>query len=188
MPRFFLSTLLLIFCVGFTACSAPAKSYYILTPEGSLPARGGSGVGVGPVLVAGYIDRPNLVLQESGHRLAVAEDHRWAGKLEENVARVTANNLGRLLGTSDVRTYPWDSEDGLRYQVVVDLNQLHGNAEGDAVIEATWRVYSLPDRRLVSGRSWTGSEALKADGYDELVAAQSRLLAGLAREIADSMK
>lgn len=145
-------------------------------------------IGVGPVSLAGYLDRSNLVFQESGNRMAVAESHRWAGDLEENIARVTATNLGRKLGTGNVRTYPWGSDGDLRYQVSLDIRQLHGTADGDAVIDAAWRVYSLPDRRLATSRSWSGAEPLRADGYDELAAAQSRLLARLAGEIASSLR
>lgn len=168
-------------------CVSP-KSYYVLTPEGPAPSGGGMTIGVGPVSLAGYLDRSNLVFQESGNRMAVAESHRWAGDLEENIARVTATNLGRKLGTGNVRTYPWGSDGDLRYQVSLDIRQLHGTADGDAVIDAAWRVYSLPDRRLATSRSWSGAEPLRADGYDELAAAQSRLLARLAGEIASSLR
>lgn len=167
---------------------APAKSFYVLTPEGPAPTGGGMSVGVGPVSLAGYLDRANLVFQESGNRMAVAESHRWAGDLEENIARVTATNLGRRLGTGNVRTYPWGSDSELRYQVSLDIRQLHGNADGDAVLDAAWRVYSLPDRRMIASKSWSGTEPLKADGYDELAAAESRLLGHLATQIAASLR
>jgi uncharacterized lipoprotein YmbA len=167
---------------------APAKSFYVLTPEGPAPSGGGMSVGVGPVSLASYLDRANLVYQEGGNRMSVAESHRWAGDLEENIARVTATNLGRRLGTGNVRTYPWGSDSELRYQVSLDIRQLHGNADGDAVLEAAWRVYSLPDRRMIVSKSWSGTEPLKADGYDEMAAAQSRLLGQLASQIAATLK
>lgn len=170
-----------------TGCASP-KSYYVLSAEGPAPAGGGVAIGVGPVSLAGYLDRTNLVFQESGNRLAIADSHRWAGDLEENIARVTAANLGRRLGTGNVRTYPWGSDGDLRYQVTLDIRQLHGTAEGDAVLEAAWRVYSLPDRRIVASRSWSGREPLSADGYDALAAAESRLLARLSGEIAASVR
>lgn len=171
----------------FAACAEP-KSFYVLTPEGPPPAGGGIAVGVGPVSLASYLNRPNMVFQESGNRLSVAESHRWAGDLEENIAQVTAANLGRQLRTGNVRTYPWTNDSELRYQITLDIRQLHGNGDGDAVLDAAWRIYSLPDRRMVATRSWSGAEPLKVDGYDELAAAESRLLARLAAEIARSVK
>ncbi|WP_193214374.1 PqiC family protein [Luteolibacter marinus] len=179
--------LALVIALLLAACAAP-KSFYVLTPEGPPPAGGGMTIGVGPVSLAGYLDRANLVFQESGNRMAVAESHRWAGDLEENIARVTATNLGRRLGTGNVRTYPWGSDGELRYQISLDIRQLHGTSNGDAVIDAAWRVYSLPDRRMIASKSWSGSEPMNADGYDELAAAQSRLLARLATEIAATLR
>ena len=169
-----------------SSCST-SLSYYILTPEGPAPSGGGKGIGVGPVSLAAYLDRENLVFQESGNRLAVAESHRWAGDLEDNISSVLATNLGRQTKTGNVRTYPWADDGDLRYQISVDIRQLHGTADGDAYIEAAWRVYSLPDRRMTTSKSWSGTEPLTADGYDELAAAESRLLARLAAEIASSL-
>lgn len=145
------------------------------------------GIGVGPVMVAEYIDRPNLVVAESEHELGVAEDHRWAGDLSAAVARVTAANLGRRLDTGNVRTYPWSGEDGMRRQVVIDVRQLHGGYDGHAVLEAGWRVYALPERRLVVSKTFVAREALASDGYPALVAAESRLLSRLAAEISGSL-
>lgn len=179
--------------LGLTAAAllssscAPAKSYYLLTPEGPAPSGGGSGVGVGPVSIAAYLDRPNLVFREGSNRFAVAESHRWAGDLEDNISSVLAANLGRRLSTGNVRTYPWADDSGLRHQISIDIRQLHGTSEGDAFIEAAWRVYSLPDRRMTASRSWSGTEPLRGDGYDELAAAESRLLSRLAAEIASSL-
>lgn len=167
--------------------SAPSRAFYLLTADGPAPSGGGTGIGVGPVAVAGYLDRPNLVMQENGARIAVAESHRWAGKLEDNFARVLATNLGRQLKTGNLRTYPWETDEGLKYQISVDLTQLHGTSEGDALLEASWRVYSLPDRKLVATRSWSGTEPLTKDGYDELVAAESRLVARFASEVGKSL-
>ena len=169
-------------------CSAGSKSFYVLTADGPAPSGGGAGIGVGPVTLAEYIDRSNLVIAESPNQLAVAEDHRWAGDLSASVARVTAANLGRRLNTGNVRTYPWNNDKEISYQVTLDIRQLHGGADGHAVIEAGWRAYSLPDRKLKASRTFVDREALASDGYPALVAAQSRLLSRLAADIAAGLK
>ncbi len=169
-------------------CTAGPKSFYVLTADGPAPSGGGPGIGVGPVSLAEYIDRPNLVMAEGPNQLSIAEDHRWAGDLSASVARVTAANLGRRLHTGNVRTYPWKGDDGLAYQVTLDIRQFHGGGDGYAVIAAGWRSYSLPDRKLKASRTFVDREALAADGYQPLVAAQSRLLARLAADIAMGLK
>lgn len=191
LPPFLPSLSLVPMLLLLTCCGTPSKHFYMLTAEGSLPLTPGKkniGIGVGPVSVAGYLDRPNLVFQESGNQLAISENNRWAGDLAENITRVTATNLGRELGTSNVRVYPWDNDSGLNFQVSLDILHLHGDPEGNAVMDASWRIYALPARSIAASRSWSGTEPLKRDGYDELAAAQSRLLARLAGEIAASLK
>ena len=89
----------------------------------------------------------------------MAEDHRWAGDLAASIARVTAANLGRRLHTGNVRTYPWRNDGEISYQVTLDIRQLHGGDDGYAVIEAGWRAYSLPDRRLKASRTFVDREA-----------------------------
>jgi len=169
-------------------CMAGSKSFYVLTADGPAPSGGGVGIGVGPITLAEYIDRSNLVIAQSANQLAVAENHRWAGDLSASITRVTAANLGRHLHTGNVRTYPWRNDGELSYQITLDIRQLHGGADGYAVIEAGWRAYALPERKLKASRTFVDREALGADGYPALVAAQSRLLSRLAADVAAGLK
>lgn len=179
---------LLLAVLLLASCGAGPKSFYVLTADGPAPTGGGPGLGVGPVTLAEYIDRANLVLASSPNQLSVAEDHRWAGDLSAAIARVTATNLGRRLHTGNVRTYPWSNDGEIRYQITLDIRQLHAGTDGFAVIEAGWRAYSLPDRKLKTSRSFVDREPLESDGYPALVAAQSRLLSRLAKDIAAGLQ
>lgn len=178
----FLAVLLL------AGCGNNSKIYYVLTADGPVPSGSGPGIGVGPVILAEYIDRPNLVIAESANQLGVSENNRWAGDLSASITRVTAANLGRRLNTGNVRSYPWQGDEGIRYQITLDIRQLHGGDDGYAVIEAGWRVYSLPDRKLKASRTFTDREPLEKDGYQPLVAAESRLMSRLADDIASGLR
>lgn len=180
--------ILLLAVLLLAGCAAGSKSFYVLTADGPAPAGGGVGLGVGPVSIAEYIDRSNLVVAEAANQLGVAENHRWAGDLAAAIGRVTATNLGRRLHTGNVRTYPWRDDGEISYQVTLDIRQLHGAADGHAVIEAGWRAYALPERRLKASRTFVDREALESDGYQSLVAAQSRLLSRLAADIAAGLR
>ncbi len=184
MNRFFILLAVLL----LAGCAGPNKNFYVLTAKGPAPSGGGTGIGVGPIALAEYIDRPNLVIQQGPNQLAVSEDNRWAGDLSASIARVTAANLGREMKTGNVRTYPWQRDEEIDYQVTLDVRQLHSEAEGYAVIEAGWRAYSLPDRKLKASRTFVDREPLASDGYAAMVAAQSRLLARLAENIAAGLR
>lgn len=178
----------LIAVLLLAGCGVGTRSFYVLTSDGPAPSGGGPGIGVGPVTLAEYIDRPNIVIAEAPNQLGVAENHRWAGDLADSITRVTATNLGRRMNTGNVQTYPWRNDGEIRYQVTLDIRQLHGGADGYAVIEAGWRAYSLPDRKLKASRTFVDREPLETDGYQPLVAAQSKLLSRLADDIANGLK
>ena len=180
--------LILLTALLASGCSMPDKTYYVLTPEGPSPSGGGVGIGVGPVALAEYIDRPNLVVQQTSNQLGVAESHRWAGDLSQGISRVMAANLGRQMKSGNVRVYPWQHDDEINYQVTLDIRQLHSGEDGYAVIEAGWRVYSFPDRRLKASKTFVDREPLETSGYGPMVAAESRLLARLAKDIAAGLR
>lgn len=169
-------------------CGNPTPTFYTLSAEGGLPSGGGTSIGVGPVALAGHVNRRNLVIQTSPNRIEVAQSHLWAGDLDNGVARVLATNLGRRLGTGNVRTYPWQRDSEIDYQVAVDVREFIAGDDGHARIEATWRVYSLPGSRLVRTRTFIGKEPVAAEDYESVVAAQSRLLGKLSADIAAGIR
>lgn len=170
-----------------TACSTP-ETYYSLRAEGPLPANsGGIALGVGPVILPDYIDRAELVFQSADHRFQIPYEHRWAGSLRETTTRVLGTNLARVLGTGNLHLHPWDSDTELRYSVQVNIRQFHALSGGDAILEATWRVEGRDSTDPVRRASGNFTEPVVGDGYDAVVAAQSRLLSQLARAIARTL-
>ena len=96
---------LFLFVVMLSGCSSTVPTFYVLSGEGPLPVGSGTGIGVGPVTLAEYVDRQNIVIQTSPNTLELAESHLWAGDLDDSVGRVLGTNIGRRLNTGNVRTY-----------------------------------------------------------------------------------
>ena len=163
-------------------------SHYVLTTAGPVPSHSGLGLGVGPVNLASYLlERPSLIFQSSANKLEFSEDHLWAGELEDEFSRVLASNLGRRMGTGNVKVYPWVKERELDYQITIDVVRFHGTPEGETVLEANWRAYRLPEGNLVASRNSTVRDDLETDGFEELAASQSRLVDLLAEVIAEAL-
>lgn len=186
MKRIFL--LIIICAVATGGCGNPYPEFYTLSPSGPIPKNRGTGIGVGPVILAEYVDRQNLVVQTSPNKIEVAENHLWAGTLDDSIERVLSINIGRRLGTGNVRTYPWLRDSEIDFQVTMDIHEFMAGADGYAHLEATWRVYSLPGRRLVASRNHTGSEPIPEENFEAMVAAQSKLLEGLSEDIAKGIR
>jgi len=186
MKTRFLSNLLAV--VILAGCGGSVPTFYKLSAEGPLPSGGGTGIGVGPISLAEYVDRQNIVIQSGPNKLELAESHLWAGDLDNSVARVVAANLGRRLGTGNVRTYPWQRDSEIDWQVAIDIREFLAGDDGYAHIEASWRIYSLPGSRLIRSKTFIAKEAVASEDYEAVVAAQSRLLGKLSEDIAAGIK
>ncbi|MDB4354177.1 PqiC family protein [Akkermansiaceae bacterium] len=174
---------------GLLLSCSTNTSYYVLAPAGKAPARQGLGLGIGPIIVADYlVERPYLIFQSSPHKMEMSDLHQWSGALGDNFARVLGTNLGRRVVSGRIQTYPWDPKNTLDYQISADIHQFHGTADGDALLEASWRIYRLPEGTLVTSRTKTLTTPLQGDGYEALVSAQSSLVDMLAAEIEKSLR
>lgn len=180
----------LLLAPAFTAllilsgCSTP-ETYYSLSADGPAPTNTTAfALGVGPISLPDYIDRAELVFQSETNRFEIPFERRWAGSLEETTTRVLGTNLARRLKTGNLHLYPWEPGTDLRYQVRVQIRQFHAVSAGDAILDAQWRIENGSSHSLlVSGVSHL-TEPVIGDGYDAVVAAESRLLAQLADTIA----
>ncbi len=174
---------LLLAACALAACSTP-ELYYRLSADGPLPSpSSGLSLGVGPIELPEYIDRAELVFQSSETRFEVPYEQRWAGSLRDTTTRAVGVNLARRLGTSNLRTYPWPPGTHLDRQVRINVNQFHARSGGDAILEATWTIEDGRNNVLSRG-SGAFREPVQKDGYEGIVAAQSRLLGQLSDRLA----
>ncbi len=89
---------LITFAAG--CASTPASRFYTLSAA-SGPAAPSSNlsIAVGPVTVPAVVDRPQIVVNVGPNQVRVEEFNRWAAPLQNNIARVVADNLVQMLGT-----------------------------------------------------------------------------------------
>lgn len=173
--------------------TTPPTRFYQLTPH--LPAAGEPqaplselAVGVGPVRLADYLGRSQIVLREQQNRLTVREFERWGGSLETNIALVMAENLSLLLGTDSSITFPWDRELLPDYQVIVEIRRLDADEGNRVHLVAVWQVLLGNDRTLLSLRRSEIKETVADTGVETLVAAKSRALGRLSAQIAGTIR
>jgi uncharacterized lipoprotein YmbA len=168
-------------------CSTDPERYYRLSAEGSVPTNANRfSLGVGPVTLPDYIDRAELVFQSGPNQFEAPYEHRWAGNLRDGFTQVLGIDLARALGTGNLHTYPWEPGTSLRYQVPIAVRRFHAESGGLAVLEVGWTVNDGRTREILVRRAETFSEPVRGNGYEPIVAAQSRLVAKLARAIAAS--
>lgn len=145
-------------------------------------------VGLGPVTLPKYLDRPQIVTQSGTHEVELADFHKWAEPLSENVSHVLTENLSALLSTDRVLQYPWRSSNPLDYQVVVDFWQFDATMGGEAVLVARWSLLGSDGQTALITRKSQVIQHPTSQNYESLVEAMSRNLENLSREIAEAIK
>lgn len=186
------SLIMLAGCIG--GKSSPAKFYVLNSlpnPEAEkqvTAAEHGVAIGVGPVAIPPYLDRPEIVTRASGNELHLAEFERWAEPLQQNFSRVLAENLAVLIPTDRTAIFPWKQSTAIDYQVAVEVTRFEGYADGHSSLMARWNIVGPDGKKELVARQSSFSASANALGYEARVSALSRMVADLSREIATAIK
>ena len=140
-------------------------------------------IGVGPVQLPQYVNRPQIVTRISQNELEVNEFARWGEPLKDNFSRVLAENISVLLSTDHVNVYPWSRTTHIDYQVIIDVTQFYGTLGGDVLMRARWTLLGDDGKKMLFRKNSSLSIRADAGTYKALVSAQSRILADLSNEI-----
>jgi uncharacterized lipoprotein YmbA len=187
-----IATSLLVSSCSLGRQSPPTRLYTLTAlaqTDGGQQATGTQGlaIGVGPVELPEYVNRPQIVTGDSGNELRRAEFAQWAEPLGTNFTRVLASNLSTLLATDRVAVFPWKGPVPLDYQVVVEVTQFLGNPNGSVSLVALWRVLGKDGREALVSRQSSFTESTGSQEYGALAAALSRTVASLSRDIATTI-
>jgi hypothetical protein len=144
-------------------------------------------LGIGPVTIPAYLDRPQIVSRQGPEELSLAEFHYWSEPLKAGVPRVLADNLAVLLGTDRVSLFPWAKAPAGQVQIVVDMTRFEGVLGKEIALSARWRLLGSDGTELVV-RQAAITEATGGAGYDALVVAMSRALGTLSRDLAAAVR
>ena len=149
--------------------------------------KSGLSLGLGPISFPKYLDRPHIVTRISSHEIDLAEFHKWAEPLEDNVANVLDENLSALLSTDRIVQYPWKRSNLPDYQLSLVVIQLDGQKNQEAMLKVRWTLVADDGQRLLQKKTSQFSEILRGSKYEDLVEAMSRMLASFSQEIADAI-
>ena len=178
---------LLLLC----GCASKAPNYYVLhslqneAPDVKITgAERDLTIGVGPVKIPEYLDRPQMTTRSTPYSLQFAEFDKWAEPLDKNLARVLAENLSVLLSTDRVVVFPWAGSVHVPYQVTVDVEQMEYTTDGKALLVAGWSVFGNDGGKLLAIRRSRITVPVQSTGFEAIATALSRAVGDMSREIA----
>jgi hypothetical protein len=143
---------------------------------------------VGPIRMALYLDRVDIVIRDSQNQIRLAEFSQWGGPLQENFSRVLAENLSVLLATDRVGIFPGTRAMSFDFNVTVNVTRFDGMHGKKADLRARWGILDETRKKILFENHSVLSQPTENDSMEALIAAESRTLADLSREIAEAIK
>jgi uncharacterized protein len=190
-----------IFCVicflGLSGCislsnSPTARFYALETMDRSQPVDkfdipSNIMIGIGPVSIPEYLNRPQIVTQNQDKTLAFAQFDRWGEPLDLALERTICENLRILLPGVVVEIYPWNVAIPVKYRVIVDFIQLASELKNDLSLVAQWSVIDLKNNKIVLIKRVDILKPIKPQNYSGLVKTLSLGCASLSSQIASDI-
>lgn len=145
-------------------------------------------IGVGPVHLPEYLDRPEIVTRINPNEIKLAELDIWAEPLQVNFTRVLVENISKLLSTEPVAVFPWRASPEIDFQIDIEVVRLDGDIAGKAFLIAQWSILKSSNKSILFSKKSQYTESVGGTGYSALVAAQSRMIGAFSHDIAEAIK
>lgn len=188
--RLLLKAAFLTFVLG--ACTtSPSSKYYFLSAEPIVAGAAKANdvrIVVGPITVPAINDRPQLISLTGKNEVQINEYHRWAGSLNSNISSVIAANIAQDVGTPNVWSFSQNIQTKYDYQVFIDVQTLESKPGDEVIVDALWTIKSPKSGKSEPkvGRTLVHVPVV-GNGFDALVAAQSRAFAKVSKDIAQKI-
>jgi uncharacterized lipoprotein YmbA len=190
-----LSAIVLTVCLALTAgcSSSPPTRFYVLSnlPHTTQPPPSAGqdiAVGVGPLLLPDYLDRPQIVTRTGQNELNLAEFDKWGESVKDNANQVLAENLAVLLPSKKIHTYPWKRSTPVDYQVVVKITRFDHSEGGETALHARWNILNGDGSAELLSRETRYADHPDGTGYAAIVAAMNRAWAQFSRDVANAIR
>jgi uncharacterized protein len=164
------------------------RFYTLELPVPSVSGDSQLALGLGPIVIPGYLDQPQLVTRLDDERIGFSSGDRWAGSFRTQLERALALRLMSALGTDDISVFPWWH--GHRIDLSVQLNVLAFEADstGVARLDALWKVRGGQTQEIVRAGRVSLREPIGSGGTPAAVEALGRALDQLADAIAGDVQ
>ena len=166
------------------ACSStPQSNYYLLSAKAttaSAPCH--YSIGVGPVVVAEYLNRPQITVTGEPGQLQIEQFQRWGEPIRNSVERVLVENLAILTDSTQLVVYPWRQDQSPRYRVRINILSMNREANS-ALIKVQWQLSDSQSGNTISTHLESYKAPVNGDGYRNLVEGFSDALLQLSVQI-----
>jgi uncharacterized protein len=144
-------------------------------------------IGIGPVEVPEYQNRPQIVTRDKGGLLTFAQFERWGESLDSGIERLILENLTEIFPQADFQMFPCNFSIPLDYQVLVNIVQLESQLDKDVLLIAQWTIIDLRTKEMLLTKRSQVLQEINPHTYSGLAQALSKACLVLSEEIARSL-
>lgn len=144
-------------------------------------------IGIGPVKVPEYQNRPQIVTQDTNNLITFAQFDRWGEPLELALPRLISANLSAILPGATLAISPWNLDIPVKYQVIMDVVRLESRLDKDLSFTVQWSVIDSENKKMVLTERSEFSKPIEPHNYSGLAETLSMECASLSGEIAKTL-
>ncbi len=175
---------------------APQKDvskFYLLTPTvdaaapASANAQSTSGdftIGLGPIKLPPYLDRPEVVTRVAPNRLELSKEDRWGESLQNGFTSAIERDLAAQASAERIVVFPWYNTVHVDLQVLIDVYRFETDGQGNATLSAKWTILDSIGKILYTVEAHLTQPSKPGDETDA-AAALSRTVGDLSAQIAN---
>ena len=208
LTRFFRIFLAGVIAASVSGCSYMAKAilapqkdiskFYLLTPtaDTSAPATGTAPtestrdsftLGLGPIKLPPYLDRPEIVTRAAANRLELSKEDRWGESLQNGFTRSLERDLSAQSGASII-VFPWYNTVHVDMQVQIEVYRFETDTQGVATLSAKWTILDSTGKNILYTVETHLTQPSKPGDNTEAAAALSRTIGDLSSQIANMLQ
>ncbi len=185
-------------CKGLFAAKPDLTRYYLLASLSEMEGHheemrlepkatcGSVSIGLGPIRLPGYLDRERIVVRVSANRLELLDLSRWAEPLEQSLYRVVAENLSSLLGTHNIRLFPF-SGPAPDFKLQIDIRRCEISDDYSATVTACWFLKDGRSDEVLVCQETRAAKPARSDSISGSVGAMSEALGELSAQMAHAI-
>ena len=194
---FLFYALVVLFSFAYSGCfslpNSPVPKFYTLHSTDSLGENKKLEIaakliiGIGPVEIPEYQNRPQIVTRDKDGLLTFAQFERWGESLDSGLARLILENLTATFPQADFQIFPCNFSIPLDYQVIVNVVQLESQLDKDIFFAAQWTIIDSRTKKMLLTKRSEIREPINPHTYSGLAQALTKACTLLSGEIAENL-
>lgn len=149
-------------------------------------------LGLGPMRMAEYLNRSQIVTRGAGAEVKVDEFNRWAEPLTVAFHRVVSTDIDNMMNGVSVLAFPWESavRNQVNFRLLGDVIRFDADRSGRVILETQWGITAADSGKVVVKPRRTRYETQTGSPHNPaaVASAMNDVLTKFSRDIVSEMQ